>query len=131
MIVRGRVTALAVMLTAASFTASAAPETPTTWTGWFSDKGCAESKVKSGDIRPNNTECVKRCLADGAVPVFLSEQAKAMYQVKNHPTVAEDVGYHVEVTGIVDEAAQTIAVRSVKRLSQVVQTCALPKRTTK
>lgn len=104
------------------------PETTTTWTGWFSDKGCAESKVRSGNISPNGTECVKRCLRDGATPVFLSEQTKAMYEVKDYPSVIPDVGYHLELTGVVDEDAKTIAVRSVKRLSQVVQTCALPKK---
>src|SRR5919109_209741 len=53
-----------------------------TWTGWFSDKGCAASKIKSGNISPNGTECVKKCLTNGETPVFISEQAKAMYDVK-------------------------------------------------
>ena len=120
-----RTTAVAIVLAAAVLPI---PEETTTWTGWFSDKGCAESKVKSGNISPNGTECVKRCLRDGATPVFLSEQAKAMFEVKDHAGVLSDVGYRVEVTGVVDEEAKTISVRSVKRLSEVVQTCALPKK---
>jgi hypothetical protein len=100
----------------------------TTWTGWFSDKGCAESRVKNGNIGPNGTECVKRCLNDGATPVFISEQAKAMYEVKDYPNVASDVGYHIELTGVVDEKAKTISVTAVKRLSEVVNTCALPRK---
>jgi hypothetical protein len=106
-------------------------ETDVTWTGWFSDQGCAESKVKSGNIGPNGTECVKRCLREGATAVFPSEQAKDMYEVKDYTGVLNDVGYHLEVSGVVDEEAKTISVRSVKRLAKVVQTCALPKRTSK
>jgi hypothetical protein len=54
-------------------------EPTTTSSGWFSDKGCAEPRVKRGQIGPNNPDCVKRCLDEGAVPVFISEQAKALF----------------------------------------------------
>lgn len=30
-----------------------------TWLGWFSDKQCAEAKVKAEEVTPNGTECVK------------------------------------------------------------------------
>ena len=95
-------------------------EIKTTWTGWFSDQGCAAAKVKSGDITPNGTACVKKCLGEGAAPVFVSEQAKNMYAVKDHGSLMADVGYRLEVTGIVDENAKTISIRSVKRLSEIV-----------
>jgi hypothetical protein len=122
---------LAVMLSMSTSNAIVELETTTTWTGWFSDKGCAASKVRSGNISPNGTECVKKCLNEGAMPVFLSEQAKRMYVVTEHPAVIDDVGYHVEVTGVVDEDAGTIAVLSVKRLSAVPPTCGLPKKTSR
>ncbi|MPY89714.1 MAG: hypothetical protein GEU99_17555 [Luteitalea sp.] len=101
----------------------------TTWTGWFSDKGCASPRVANGIIGPNNPDCVKRCLDEGATPVFVSEQAEAVFEVRDYEAVENDVGYHIELTGIVDEAAKTISVRSVKRLSYVGALCALPKRT--
>jgi hypothetical protein len=101
-------------------------ETTATSTGWFSDKGCAEPRVKRGQIGPNNPDCVKRCLDEGAVPVFISEQAKALFEVKDYPTVRDDVGYRVEVIGIVDEKAKTIAVTSVKRLEAVPIMCGRP-----
>ncbi len=41
-------------------------------------------------------------------PLFLSEQANAHYDVLNHASIADDVGYRVEVTGVVDEKAKTI-----------------------
>jgi hypothetical protein len=111
--------------------AQTASEPMTTSTGWFSDKGCAAPRVARGQIGPNNPDCVKRCLDEGAVPVFISEAAKALYEVKDYPSVKDDVGYRVEVTGIVDEQAKTIAVKAVKRLESVGSTCARkPKKAT-
>jgi hypothetical protein len=100
----------------------------TTSTGWFSDKGCAAPKVARGQIGPNNPVCVKRCLDDGAEPVFVSEQAEALFDVKDYAAVKDVVGYRVEVTGIVDEEAKTITVKSVKRLEEVVTLCYRPKK---
>jgi hypothetical protein len=101
--------------------------TPTVSTGWFSDKSCAESRVAKGEIGPNNPDCVKKCLEKGVPPVFISEQAKAMFEIRDYAGVKDDIGYYVEVTGTVDNAAHTIAVRSVKRLSYVGAICHIPK----
>ena len=97
-----------------------------TWTGYFTDANCG--KVLDGKVRPNNTECVKRCLSEGVKAVFASEQAKALFEVRDYPSVNEDLGYHVELSGTVDEEAGTISVKSVKRLSEVVNLCAVPKK---
>jgi hypothetical protein len=94
--------------------------------GWFSDKDCAAAKVTSEEVTPNGTACVKKCLEGGATPVFVDPKARAMYEVKDHASVADDVGYYLELTGVVDEKAKTISVRSVKRLGDVVQMCARP-----
>jgi hypothetical protein len=128
-----RMATLGIAVVFAASTLAAQPpqaqRTTAKWTGWFSDKLCAAPRVANGTIRPNGTACVKKCLADGAPPVFISEQAKALFEVRDHPSVREDVGYHVEVTGVVDEKAGTISIESVKRLSEVVPMCAIPKRT--
>lgn len=98
-----------------------------TWTGWFSDKQCA--RVTDGNVKPNGTECVKKCLDEGATPVFLSEQAKAIFDVTDATSLAkENVGWYLQVTGVVDETNKTIAVQSIKRISQVQNTCAIPKK---
>ena len=81
--------------------------------------------------RPNGTVCVKKCLKEGAAPVFLSEQANAAYDVQNHASIAEDVGHRVKVTGVIDEKAKSISVRSVKRLSEVTALCLLPRKRAK
>jgi hypothetical protein len=100
-----------------------------TWTGWFSDLQCAKRRVERGDIGPNNPDCVKRCLRDGVTPVFISEQARALFEVRDYPSVVADVGYHIELTGTLDESGKAISVRSVKRLKYVGAVCALPKKT--
>jgi hypothetical protein len=101
-------------------------ETVVMLTGWFSDEGCAAAKLKADEITPNGTACVKKCLEDGAAAVFVDPKARAMYQVKDYPTVKDDVGYYLEVKGVLDANARTISVRSVKHLGDVVQMCARP-----
>ena len=119
---------LGLVIPALAAAQSASEPKTTTSTGWFSDKGCAAPKVARGQIGPNNPDCVKRCLDEGAAPVFISEQAKAMFDVKDYATVKDDVGYRVEITGIVDEEAKTITVKSVTRLEAVPLTCARPQK---
>jgi hypothetical protein len=98
---------------------------------------------RSTDFYPASsaTRISDSCLPHGArargsilrvtAPVFVSEQANALYDVQNHASVADDVGYRVEVTGVVDEKAKTISVRSVKRLSEVTALCLLPRKRAK
>ena len=99
-----------------------------TWTGWFSDQRCARTPAAGETVKPNGTECVKQCLLKGTPAMFLSEQANAVFAVRDYPTVRDDVGYYVEVTGVVDTETKSISVRSVKRLAEVGSMCALPKK---
>lgn len=113
---------LPVLLSMSMLPASRAPRAAG-YQGWFSDKGCAAAKIKSGDITPNGTACVKKCLEDGATPVFVDQKAGRMYAVVNYASLREDVGYYLEVDGTVDEKAETITIRSTKRLGDVIQMC--------
>ena len=117
---------ITIVLASAALAAAPPSATKVTWNGWFSDKGCAESKIKAGDLTPNGTACVKKCLEEGATPVFVHPETRALYEVKDHPSVKDDVGYYLELTGEVDEQAKTISVRSVKRFGDVIQMCARP-----
>ena len=94
-----------------------------TLNGWFSDKGCAAAKIASGDVTPNGTICVRKCLDEGATAVFVDQKAGRMYEVIGYSGVKEDVGFYLEVDATVDEAAKTITIRSTKRLGDVVQMC--------
>jgi hypothetical protein len=89
-----------------------------TWTGWFADSGCAAGRLGTATATPPNPECALKCIRDGAAPVFISEQAKALFKVSGYPSLLDDLGYHLEVTAQVDEAAKTISVQSVKRISE-------------
>jgi hypothetical protein len=105
---------------------SARPEV-VKWTGWFSDKGCA--RITPGELpRPNGTACVKKCLDEGATPVFISEQARSIYEVRGFPSVKDNVGYYLEINADVDEKAKTIFVKTAKRLSEVTASCLIPER---
>ena len=91
--------------------------------GWISDKGCATAKLNDETITPNGTDCVKKCLTEGATAVFVDPKARVLYEVKNLSDVNGEVGYYLEVTGEVDEKAKTISIASVKRLGNVIQMC--------
>jgi hypothetical protein len=102
---------------------------PVTWTGWFADDQCARGRVSSGLVTRTNPDCAKTCLEKGATPVFISEQAKAMFIVKNYSAIIENLGYQLEVTGTVDESANTISIQTVKRISEYEgAACARPKK---
>jgi hypothetical protein len=105
-----------------------AEEKNVTWTGWFSDMKCAAPRAAAGVFTITNPDCARMCLEKGAAPVFISEQAKAIFQVKDYSSIIGDLGYHLEIQGAVDEAAKTIAIRNVKRLAYQGAACARPRK---
>ena len=103
-------------------------EPTVTLTGWFADSDCALGRAATGVFTATNPECSKTCLQKGVPPVFVSEERKALYQVKGYPSVVEDLGYHVEVTATLDESTKTITVEKVKRLEYEGAACGRPKK---
>lgn len=103
-------------------------ESTVTLKGWISDKGCAQAKVNAEAVTPNGTTCVKKCLDDGAEAVFVHPDSRTLYAVRNYTTLREDVGYHLELTGEIDEKTKTITVQSARRLEEIVNVCAIPKK---
>jgi hypothetical protein len=99
-----------------------------TWTGWFSDSQCALARAASGTFTATNPDCAKRCIQKGSAPAFISEQAQAVFTVKDYPAVVEDLGFRVEVVADVDEAAKTLSIKKVTRLSEVVLACQRPRK---
>jgi hypothetical protein len=94
-----------------------------TSTGFFADQGCVKGRAAHGDFTPNNTECAKQCLAKGSPLVFLDERAKALYTVKGYSDPMGDMGYHLEVTGTLDEDSKILTIDSVKRLEYMPASC--------
>jgi hypothetical protein len=117
---------LLIAAAAAPMPAVAAQSELRTMTGWLSDAQCAAPRVAKGIIAPNNTDCVKRCLDEGHTPVFISEQAKAMFELKDYTNLKADVGYHLELKGTIDKENKTLTVTSVKRLEYIGNVCAGP-----
>jgi hypothetical protein len=107
---------------------AAAEEKPVTWTGWFGDSKCHPAVAVTGKVTVTNPDCTKTCLEKGASPVFVSEQANAIFAVKDYPSVLDDLGFHVEVQAVVDEAGKTIRVRGVKHLEAQGPSCARPRK---
>ena len=97
-----------------------------TLTGWFACDKCTAERVAKGEIRPSNPVCSRQCIEKGDEPVFLSEQGKESLKVRKYGAAVEDLGYHVEVRGIIDREAGTIAIHDVKRLSRNGAACARP-----
>jgi hypothetical protein len=122
-----RVITMAMLLVVPGTGAEPPRTTTVTWTGWFSDKQCARVRPDE-EPRPNGTSCVKKCLDEGSPAVFISEQAKAVYEVHDYPEAKDDVGFYVEIKGDVDEKARTVSVTSVKRISEVTAMCLVPKK---
>jgi hypothetical protein len=52
-----------------------------------------------------------------------------MLKVSGYANVRDDLGYHVEITGIPDAATKSISVKSVKRIGEYQgPSCARPKK---
>lgn len=117
-----------VVLSTSLHGAAVIPENTVTWEGWFSDEGCAQAAIKSEQVSPNGTACVKKCLDEGKAPVFVNPKSRALYRLNDYADARNDVGYYLQLTGVLDEKAKTIAVRSVKRLGEVLQMCGRTKK---
>jgi hypothetical protein len=99
----------------------------TTWTGWFSDEACARARANSGVYTATNPDCARTCIEKGGAVVFIAEQEKAIYIVKNYAGAKDDLGYKIEVTGTLDDEARLLTVQSVKRLQYVGASCSRAK----
>ena len=120
--------AMIVLLSLVPAGAGTAEEKMVTWTGWFSDVKCASARAAGGTFSATNPDCARTCIENGAAAVFISEQARAVFNVKEYSSVVDDLGYQVEVHGMVDGAGKTIRVREVKRLEYQGAACARPKK---
>ena len=100
-------------------------------TGRFACEKCTAPRAAKGDLRPSNPECAKQCIDKGSEAVFISEQGKELLKVRNHTSVKEDLGYHIEVPGKVDPASKTISIETVRRLEYEGASCSRPRNGTK
>lgn len=97
------------------------------WTGWFSDQDCARGRAKGGVYTATNPDCARQCIEKGSAVVFIAEKEKAIYLVQDYAGAKDDLGYKIEITGTLDDAANTVRVREVKRLERVALSCSRTK----
>ena len=77
--------------------------------GWVSDSKCG---AKGADAKA--AECTKKCLAEGASMVVVTDKGQKVLAVDNPDALKDHVGHHVAVTGHV--MGDSIHVESVKML---------------
>ena len=77
-------------------------------TGYISDSMCGAKHMGSG------AECVKKCIAGGMKPVFVTEKDKAVWLIDNPEAVKDFYGDHVTVTATADEAAKSVHIDAIQ-----------------
>jgi hypothetical protein len=77
-------------------------------TGYISDSMCGAKHMGSG------AECVKKCIAGGMKPVFVTEKDKAVWSIDNPEAVKDFYGDHVTVTATADDAAKSVHIDAIQ-----------------
>ena len=100
----------------------AAADQPLTLTGWVSDASCGARHTK-----PGGEDCVRKCIA-GAVHlnpdwkpqkmVFVTDGDQRTWIVENPEALQGHEGRHVEITGRVDAAKNSVRVTRAARLDR-------------
>jgi len=116
-------TAIACLASLAFASDPVQPAKPVTWTGWFSNLDCAASRAKAGIFTETNPDCAEQSIRKGQPAVFISEQAKAIFLVKDYPSVIDDLGYHLEVQARVSADSKSLTIVSLKRLEYQGMAC--------
>ena len=78
------------------------------FTGYISDSMCGAKHMGTG------SECVKKCIAGGMKPVFVSEKDKAVWSIDNPDAVKDFYGDHVTVTATADDSAKSVHIDAIE-----------------
>ena len=101
---------LLVLAVICSATAFAADQSTKPIDGWISDSQCGAMHTGSG------AACVKKCIGNGAKPVFVDDAKKQVWAIDNPDAVTGHYGHHVAVQGTVNAADKTVHISSVTML---------------
>lgn len=100
---------LFVMVAAFALTALAAQAAESAkFDGYISDSMCGAKHMGTG------AACVKKCIAGGMKPVFVSEKDKAVWAIDNPTAVKDFYGDHVTVTATADEATKSVHIDAIE-----------------
>lgn len=97
-------TILAVLMTGALFTASAAK-----WTGTISDEKCGKGHA---DASEKSMKCVQGCVKGGKAAVFVVGDNVYKFDAKSADKIKDHLGHKVEINGKLK--GDTVTVKSVK-----------------
>jgi hypothetical protein len=75
--------------------------------GWVSDSICGAKHTGTGK------ECVKKCIAGGAAPVFVDEAKKAVWTIDNPDVVKAFYGDHVTITATTDAGKKSVHIDTI------------------
>ena len=78
-----------------------------------------------------NPDCAKQCVAKGAKIVLIVPDQKRLLSIANQGTAKSNIGDYVEVTGVVDQQANSLHIDSLKMLTEGRAKCDLPKHSEK
>lgn len=82
-----------------------------TWAGWISDSKCGVNGANAGHMA-----CAKKCIAEGAKPVFVSDSEQKIIPVANPEMLRDHVGEHVKLVGTMSNGS--VHVDKVDTISQ-------------
>jgi hypothetical protein len=80
--------------------------------GWISDASCGASNASSS---AEARECAKRCIKDGAAPVFVSEADKKVYKLTGKGNAKDHLDHKVKIKGEIK--GDTITVTEIEKAS--------------
>ncbi len=72
-------------------------------TGYVVDSKCGAKGAKAGA-----EACTKKCLSEGAKPVFVDDKTKQVLNISDPEIIKGHEGHHVTVTGTVDNGSLKI-----------------------
>ena len=104
---------LAFVLAVSTVPALAADMSTLRVNGYIGDSKCGAAHNASAP----NGDCVKKCIAEGAKPVFVDDAKKAVYTIDNPDEVKAHYGHHVTVVGKENESDMTIHIAKVSMLA--------------
>lgn len=106
---------LAFILALGSITAFGAAQTPKTQTlaGYISDSKCGAMHMDNG------LACVKKCLENGYLPVFVDTQKK-VWAIENPYAVKDYYGDNVKVVATVNASGKSIHIDKITKTGGVL-----------
>jgi hypothetical protein len=106
--------ALLLLCSSAAFAADTTPK-PMKINGYIGDSKCAATHNTSAQ----DADCVKKCIAGGAKPVFVDDDKKQVWAIDNPDAVKDVEGKPVTVMATPDSSAMTVHIDKVVKVGKV------------